>query len=219
MRKKISSALLTVLMFFLLPFFCVAADATKPPLVKTTHTIESARLANDPLLEYRNWLKNTHKEDNHKPFLNLATISDGQPLVRLVAFEKIASNGLVFTINPKSDLIKQFIKNPNVATSMVWSGNDEYRYQIRLNGTVVSTPNVKSPFSSVQFYNLKNQAKDRQRATYLIKPTYIQFSKIEINDSPTMHKHIFSEVTYTLVQNKWKKHETQTWVSSGTKIK
>jgi len=98
-------------------------------------TIEPDTLANDPIVQLGQWLRDAVDAGCRDPNAAcLSTIGDGNmPDARIVLLKEITTNGIVFFTNYNSAKGQQLATNPKAAMTFFWS---QLERQVRVSGTV-----------------------------------------------------------------------------------
>lgn len=93
-------------------------------------------LTEDPILLFRQWLKEAIKSEIAEPnAMSLATVSeDGSPNSRIVLLKGIGDRSIRFYTNYKSRKARDLETNPVAAVSFWWP---ELERQVRIKGTVI----------------------------------------------------------------------------------
>lgn len=98
-------------------------------------TLERADLHTDPLEQFRKWFEEATAHCKEPNAMTLATVSDGQPDVRVVLLKSLDDQGFGFYTNKESAKGLALQQNPRAALCFWW---EPLERQVRVRGTVES---------------------------------------------------------------------------------
>ena len=203
-KFKLAQAITAVTTGVLSMLFVHSLSAALPPTKNTF----GQDFAADPMEQLQHWLKEYPLPSSRTRFIpfSLSTIYQNRPSSRVVPLEKIQDQSLVFSTNPKFNMIKQLAANANCAANFYWTILHQYSRQIRIEGTVIALSGFQPKFGDIIDMDGKLTS---VRQAYAIKPTWIQFSQA-MKDKNTSH---YQDISYLLKDGNWQMQKPR-WIKS-----
>lgn len=179
-----------------------AQNQTQNPSYAIETTFDISSFDADPLKEVKNWISKEPKNHGAEKSATVGFMKDGYPNVKLVSFDKVTPEGMIFYVPVESKAFQEIAANPKISAMIQWKEKNDVERQIRFVGTISPTGEEQS--KTVTYKGKQIQFKTKG---FLLKPNRVQFARLNFGYSEQVGVTEF--VNYKLINGKWVKEEIQ----------